>query len=67
MSADREPQPAIVPGPILMAADPPDLATADIDPGVVVLTCANCGARMDERKCKLICECGYFLSCSDYY
>ena len=38
-----------------------------IDPGVVVLTCANCGAQMDERKCKLICRCGYFLSCSDYY
>jgi hypothetical protein len=38
-----------------------------VDPGIVVLTCANCGARMDERKCKLICDCGYFLSCSDYY
>jgi hypothetical protein len=37
------------------------------DPGVVVRTCANCGAAMDERKCKLICRCGYFLSCSDYY
>ena len=37
------------------------------DPGELLLTCANCGARMDERKCKLICACGYFLSCSDYY
>lgn len=37
------------------------------DPGTLMLTCANCGARMDERKCKLICSCGYFLSCSDYY
>jgi hypothetical protein len=37
------------------------------DPGTVILTCANCGARMEERKCKLICRCGYFLSCSDYY
>ena len=37
------------------------------DPGELLLTCANCGARMDERKCKLICRCGYFLSCSDYY
>jgi hypothetical protein len=42
-------------------------ATIDEDPGGVVLTCANCGATMDERKCKLICSCGYFLSCSDYY
>jgi len=40
---------------------------AEVDPGTVVLTCANCGAAMDERKCKLICRCGYFLSCSDYY
>ena len=38
-----------------------------VDPGTVILTCANCGAPMDERKCKLICRCGYFLSCSDYY
>jgi len=37
------------------------------DPGELILTCTNCGARMDERKCKLICRCGYFLSCSDYY
>jgi hypothetical protein len=37
------------------------------DPATVILTCANCGALMDERKCKLICRCGYFLSCSDYY
>jgi hypothetical protein len=53
------------------AAEAPAAAAAtealDADPGVVVLTCANCGAPMDERKCKLICWCGYFLSCSDYY
>ena len=41
--------------------------TTDADPGAILLTCANCGAAMDERKCKLICRCGYFLSCSDYY
>jgi hypothetical protein len=48
---------------LLDGADPP----AAIDPAAVILTCANCGAAMDERKCKLICRCGYFLSCSDYY
>jgi hypothetical protein len=37
------------------------------DPADLMLTCANCGARMDERKCKLVCRCGYFLSCSDYH
>lgn len=40
---------------------------ADWDRAAVMLTCANCGAQMIERKCKLICTCGYFLSCSDYY
>ena len=36
-------------------------------PGLVMTSCANCGAQMLDRKCKLICSCGYFLSCSDYY
>lgn len=37
------------------------------DPEALVLTCLNCGRMLDERKCKLVCECGYFASCSDYY
>jgi hypothetical protein len=53
--------------PIVMLDTEDDDAFVQADPGVVVLTCANCGAKMDERKCKLICRCGYFLSCSDYY
>ncbi|MEO8571328.1 MAG: hypothetical protein ABI553_06460 [Chloroflexota bacterium] len=60
-----EPSASVAWPAIRIAGDPLDVA--DIDPGVVVLTCANCGAAMDERKCKLICRCGYFLSCSDYY
>jgi hypothetical protein len=52
---------------IVMLDEDDDDAFVQADPGVVVLTCANCGAQMDERKCKLICRCGYFLSCSDYY
>ena len=54
---------AVDPAPWPGATD----ASHDEDPGALVLTCANCGAAMDERKCKLICRCGYFLSCSDYY
>ena len=59
--------PAIV---LLDVEEPPTAGPAtadDADPAAVILTCANCGAAMDERKCKLICRCGYFLSCSDYY
>ena len=52
--------------PIQLLEDP-DEPPGAVDPGLVIMTCANCGAAMDERKCKLICRCGYFLSCSDYY
>jgi hypothetical protein len=53
------------PGHRVGAATPAEVD--DVDPATVILTCANCGAAMDERRCKLICRCGYFLSCSDYY
>ena len=57
--------------PIVLVEDAERVAAgataAETDPGLLMLTCANCGATMDERKCKLICRCGYFLSCSDYY
>ena len=55
--------------PALRMLDDGDAAepAREVDPGTVILTCANCGAQMDGRKCKLICRCGYFLSCSDYY
>ncbi len=50
-----------------VAGTTPGVAGRAADPSVLILTCANCGAAMDERKCKLVCRCGYFLSCSDYY
>lgn len=49
------------------AQPPTNEPGTDYDRAIVMLTCANCGAKMVERKCKLICPCGYFLSCSDYY
>ena len=59
-SANPSMPPFVVPHDEPPPTDPPD-------PAALVLTCANCGALMDERKCKLICRCGYFASCSDYY
>ncbi len=54
--------------PVAIAwADDGDETSHDPDPGLLMRTCASCGAEMDERKCKLICRCGYFLSCADYY
>ena len=54
--------------PIVLVDDAETVpAAGEPDPRLLMLTCANCGAAMDERKCKLICRCGYFLSCSDYY
>jgi hypothetical protein len=33
-----------------------------------MLYCPVCSKRLAPRKCKLICEqCGYYLSCADYY
>ena len=61
--ASTGPAPDVPPFVDLDAAQP----IPEPDPAAIVLTCANCGARMDERKCKLICSCGYFASCSDYY
>ncbi len=33
-----------------------------------MLFCPVCSRRLAERKCKLYCEqCGYYMSCADYY
>jgi hypothetical protein len=30
--------------------------------------CPTCSSRLAESRCKLICRnCGYFLSCADFY
>ena len=55
------------PGDVLVLRVLDEAPEPAADPAALILTCANCGATMDERKCKLVCRCGYFLSCSDYY
>jgi hypothetical protein len=40
-------------------------AAAENEP---MLYCPVCSRRLAERKCKLYCEqCGYYMSCADYY
>jgi hypothetical protein len=29
--------------------------------------CPVCNRRLAARACKLVCSCGYYMSCSDYY
>ena len=29
--------------------------------------CPICSQRLEPRKCKLVCACGYYMSCADYY
>jgi hypothetical protein len=58
----------------LMQTKPIPLA-APADPDQCLLTtehhsvyCPTCSSRLAESRCKLICRnCGYFLSCADFY
>ena len=33
-----------------------------------MLYCPVCSTRLTEQRCKLVCaQCGYYMSCADYY
>ena len=67
-------------GPLRSASSPdrlrPDHRKGDQEPerleatslGAALEYCPNCSRKLMGRQCKLLCpQCGYFLSCSDYY
>jgi hypothetical protein len=50
-----------------LSSDTPENVEDDINQEDLVRTCPNCGQKMIDQKCKLICTCGYYASCADYY
>jgi Zn finger protein HypA/HybF involved in hydrogenase expression len=50
------------------AAEATTSESAAIETTEAMLYCPVCNTRLTSRKCKLLCEqCGYFMSCADYY
>ena len=44
----------------------PDPEPASDEPAM--LYCPVCSMKLESRKCKLFCtQCGYYMSCADYY
>ena len=42
--------------------------TRAVEPEHASHHCPRCSAKLEPRKCKMICnECGYYMSCSDFY
>lgn len=50
-----------------LSSPSPEIVLDDINQEDMVRVCPNCGETMIDQKCKLICTCGYYASCSDYY
>jgi hypothetical protein len=53
------------PEPQLSASELSASEPAESEP---MLYCPVCSMKLDTRKCKLFCQqCGYYMSCADYY
>ena len=49
-------------------ANSPDIKACPIAQEHHSVFCPTCSSRLQESRCKLICRnCGYFLSCADFY
>jgi len=58
-SRDSESLP-LIKQPVTIAPSP--------DPTQVSRFCPNCSTQLEDRRCKLTCpQCGFYLSCSDFY
>ena len=43
-------------------------ANLDRTPEHTCTWCPNCSAKLESSRCKLVCrQCGYYMSCADYY
>jgi len=46
----------------------PEEQTREPEAEEPMLYCPVCSKKLTARKCKLFCEqCGYYMSCADYY